>query len=152
MNSVLWNWRVQKVRKDLVTCLNITSLGCAVLNTKGKQTQEWICIKKLLLALVLTGLVLPSECSLILHLMHHVSKHTENWGSAYFGPVNWLCSSLLCTQDECFNVSTSKYQECLFAVLGLMMNLLLESNVIIQVYKICEYSLGCQPWILLMFS
>uniref|UniRef100_A0A8B9M1Z5 Tetratricopeptide repeat protein 12 n=1 Tax=Accipiter nisus TaxID=211598 RepID=A0A8B9M1Z5_9AVES len=34
--------------------------------------------------------------------------------------------------DECFDVSTPKYQECLFAVLGLMMNLLLESNVIIQ--------------------
>ncbi|XP_074750980.1 tetratricopeptide repeat protein 12 isoform X3 [Strix uralensis] len=34
--------------------------------------------------------------------------------------------------DECFDVSTPKYRECLFAVLGLMMNLLLESNVIIQ--------------------
>ncbi|XP_054079158.1 tetratricopeptide repeat protein 12 isoform X4 [Rissa tridactyla] len=34
--------------------------------------------------------------------------------------------------DECFDVGTPKYQECLFAVLGLMMNLLLESNGIIQ--------------------
>ncbi|XP_068274452.1 tetratricopeptide repeat protein 12 isoform X2 [Nyctibius grandis] len=34
--------------------------------------------------------------------------------------------------DERFDVSTPKYHECLFAVLGLMMNLLLESNVIIQ--------------------
>uniref|UniRef100_A0A8C0FBU9 Tetratricopeptide repeat protein 12 n=1 Tax=Bubo bubo TaxID=30461 RepID=A0A8C0FBU9_BUBBB len=34
--------------------------------------------------------------------------------------------------DECFGVGAPKYQECLFAVLGLMMNLLLESNVIIQ--------------------
>ncbi|NWY49218.1 TTC12 protein, partial [Chionis minor] len=34
--------------------------------------------------------------------------------------------------DECLHVSTPKYQECLFAVLGLMMNLLLESNVIIE--------------------
>ncbi|NWS40223.1 TTC12 protein, partial [Probosciger aterrimus] len=38
--------------------------------------------------------------------------------------------------DECFDVSTSKYQECLFAVLGLMMNLLLESNVIIQYFAV----------------
>ncbi|NXE23377.1 TTC12 protein, partial [Ardeotis kori] len=34
--------------------------------------------------------------------------------------------------DECFHVSTPEYQECVFAALGLMMNLLLESNVIIQ--------------------
>ncbi|XP_009867021.1 PREDICTED: tetratricopeptide repeat protein 12, partial [Apaloderma vittatum] len=34
--------------------------------------------------------------------------------------------------DECFDVSTPECQECLFAVLGLMINLLLESNVIIQ--------------------
>ncbi|KFO86018.1 Tetratricopeptide repeat protein 12, partial [Buceros rhinoceros silvestris] len=34
--------------------------------------------------------------------------------------------------DEYFDVSTPKYQECVFAVLGLMMNLLLESNVVIQ--------------------
>ncbi|KAM6334648.1 tetratricopeptide repeat protein 12 isoform 3-T3 [Alca torda] len=34
--------------------------------------------------------------------------------------------------DECFDVSTPKYQDCLFAVLGLMMNLLLESNGVIQ--------------------
>ncbi|XP_005030951.1 tetratricopeptide repeat protein 12 isoform X1 [Anas platyrhynchos] len=34
--------------------------------------------------------------------------------------------------DEYFDVNTPKYQECLFAVLGLMMNLLLESNAIIQ--------------------
>uniref|UniRef100_A0A8C8B6W8 Tetratricopeptide repeat protein 12 n=1 Tax=Otus sunia TaxID=257818 RepID=A0A8C8B6W8_9STRI len=34
--------------------------------------------------------------------------------------------------DECFDVSTPRYRECLFAVLGLMMNLLLESNDIIQ--------------------
>ncbi|XP_069644068.1 tetratricopeptide repeat protein 12 isoform X4 [Haliaeetus albicilla] len=38
--------------------------------------------------------------------------------------------------DECFDVSTPKYQECLFAVLGLMMNLLLESNVIIQYFAV----------------
>ncbi|KGL91200.1 Tetratricopeptide repeat protein 12, partial [Charadrius vociferus] len=38
--------------------------------------------------------------------------------------------------DECFDVSTPKYQECLFAVLGLMMNLLLESNVIIQHFAV----------------
>ncbi|NXI64486.1 TTC12 protein, partial [Anseranas semipalmata] len=34
--------------------------------------------------------------------------------------------------DEYFDVDTPKYQECLFAALGLMMNLLLESNAIIQ--------------------
>ncbi|NXI56413.1 TTC12 protein, partial [Chloroceryle aenea] len=34
--------------------------------------------------------------------------------------------------DEHFDVSTPAYQECVFAVLGLMMNLLLESNVTIQ--------------------
>ncbi|NXW55271.1 TTC12 protein, partial [Eurystomus gularis] len=34
--------------------------------------------------------------------------------------------------DESFDVRTPKFQECLFAVLGLMMNLLLESNVVIQ--------------------
>ncbi|NXX92358.1 TTC12 protein, partial [Centropus bengalensis] len=34
--------------------------------------------------------------------------------------------------DECSDVSAPKYQECLVAALGLMMNLLLESNVIIQ--------------------
>ncbi|NXT82348.1 TTC12 protein, partial [Zapornia atra] len=39
------------------------------------------------------------------------------------------CLKLL---GECSDVSTPKHQECLFAVLGLMMNLLLESNVIIQ--------------------
>ncbi|NXE10516.1 TTC12 protein, partial [Lophotis ruficrista] len=38
--------------------------------------------------------------------------------------------------DECFHVSTPEYQECLFAVLGLMMNLLLESNVIIQYFAV----------------
>ncbi|XP_075298580.1 tetratricopeptide repeat protein 12 isoform X3 [Opisthocomus hoazin] len=38
--------------------------------------------------------------------------------------------------DECFDVSTPKYQECVFAVLGLMMNLLLESNVIIQNFAV----------------
>ncbi|XP_074704756.1 tetratricopeptide repeat protein 12 isoform X1 [Strix aluco] len=38
--------------------------------------------------------------------------------------------------DECFDVSTPKYRECLFAVLGLMMNLLLESNVIIQYFAV----------------
>ncbi|XP_026719395.1 tetratricopeptide repeat protein 12, partial [Athene cunicularia] len=38
--------------------------------------------------------------------------------------------------DECFDVSTPKYQECLFAVLGLMMNLLLESNVIIRDFAV----------------
>ncbi|XP_074972355.1 tetratricopeptide repeat protein 12 isoform X4 [Phalacrocorax aristotelis] len=38
--------------------------------------------------------------------------------------------------DDCFYVSMPKYQECLFAVLGLMMNLLLESNVIIQYFAV----------------
>ncbi|KAM7082811.1 tetratricopeptide repeat protein 12 isoform 5-T5 [Ciconia maguari] len=38
--------------------------------------------------------------------------------------------------DEYFDVSTPKYQECLFAVLGLIMNLLLESNVIIQYFAV----------------
>ncbi|NXW01178.1 TTC12 protein, partial [Fregetta grallaria] len=38
--------------------------------------------------------------------------------------------------DEHFDVSTPKYQECLFAVLGLMMNLLLESNVVIQYFAV----------------
>ncbi|PKU43776.1 tetratricopeptide repeat protein 12 [Limosa lapponica baueri] len=38
--------------------------------------------------------------------------------------------------DECFDVSTPKYQECLFAVLGLMMNLLLDSNGIIQHFAV----------------
>ncbi|XP_063211397.1 tetratricopeptide repeat protein 12 isoform X4 [Chroicocephalus ridibundus] len=38
--------------------------------------------------------------------------------------------------DECFDVGTPKYQECLFAVLGLMMNLLLESNGIIQHFAV----------------
>ncbi|KFV48108.1 Tetratricopeptide repeat protein 12, partial [Tyto alba] len=38
--------------------------------------------------------------------------------------------------DECFDVRTLKYQGCLFAVLGLMMNLLLESNVIIQDFAV----------------
>ncbi|NXF35548.1 TTC12 protein, partial [Nyctibius bracteatus] len=38
--------------------------------------------------------------------------------------------------DESFDVSTPKYHECLFAVLGLMMNLLLESNVIIQYFAV----------------
>ncbi|KFZ56116.1 Tetratricopeptide repeat protein 12, partial [Antrostomus carolinensis] len=38
--------------------------------------------------------------------------------------------------DERFDVSTPEYRECLFAVLGLMMNLLLESNVIIQYFAV----------------
>ncbi|NWI28789.1 TTC12 protein, partial [Sula dactylatra] len=38
--------------------------------------------------------------------------------------------------DDCFYITTPKYQECLFAVLGLMMNLLLESNVIIQYFAV----------------
>ncbi|XP_010282275.1 PREDICTED: tetratricopeptide repeat protein 12, partial [Phaethon lepturus] len=38
--------------------------------------------------------------------------------------------------DERFDVSTPKYQDCLCAVLGLMMNLLLESNVIIQHFAV----------------
>ncbi|NXW45321.1 TTC12 protein, partial [Nyctiprogne leucopyga] len=38
--------------------------------------------------------------------------------------------------DERFDVSTPEYRECLFAVLGLMMNLLLESNVIIQNFAV----------------
>ncbi|KFP36229.1 Tetratricopeptide repeat protein 12, partial [Chlamydotis macqueenii] len=46
--------------------------------------------------------------------------------------------------DECFHVSPPKYQECLFAVLGLMMNLLLESNVIIQ-YLAVDISGRCVP-------
>ncbi|KFU89413.1 Tetratricopeptide repeat protein 12, partial [Chaetura pelagica] len=39
------------------------------------------------------------------------------------------CLELL---DECMDIKTPPYQECLFAVLGLMMNLLLESNETIQ--------------------
>uniref|UniRef100_A0A8C4XS84 Tetratricopeptide repeat protein 12 n=1 Tax=Falco tinnunculus TaxID=100819 RepID=A0A8C4XS84_FALTI len=38
--------------------------------------------------------------------------------------------------DECLDVSTPTYQECLFAVLGLMMNLLLESNAVIQNFAV----------------
>ncbi|XP_075377357.1 tetratricopeptide repeat protein 12 isoform X2 [Mycteria americana] len=38
--------------------------------------------------------------------------------------------------DEYFDVSTPKYQDCLFAVLGLIMNLLLEPNVIIQYFAV----------------
>ncbi|NWW52362.1 TTC12 protein, partial [Pedionomus torquatus] len=38
--------------------------------------------------------------------------------------------------DESLEVSTPKLQECLFAVLGLMMNLLLESNGIIQHFAV----------------
>lgn len=34
--------------------------------------------------------------------------------------------------DGCADVGTTKYRECVFAVLGLMMNLLLESNSVIQ--------------------
>ncbi|XP_064896311.1 tetratricopeptide repeat protein 12 [Columba livia] len=37
---------------------------------------------------------------------------------------------------EYLDVSTPQYQECLFAVLGLMMNLLLESNVTIQCFAV----------------
>lgn len=67
--------------------------------------------------------------------------HRGVWRSSHPQPLNWLHFSLLCAQDEYFDVNTPKYQECLFAVLGLMMNLLLESNAIIQVCKICERSL-----------
>ncbi|NXS99779.1 TTC12 protein, partial [Jacana jacana] len=54
------------------------------------------------------------------------------------------CLKLL---DECSEVNTPKYQECLFAVLGLIMNLLLESNGIIQHFAVdlsarCMYLLG----------
>ncbi|XP_010156648.1 PREDICTED: tetratricopeptide repeat protein 12, partial [Eurypyga helias] len=49
------------------------------------------------------------------------------------------CLKLL---DECFDVSTPRYRECLFAVLGLMMNLLLESNMIIQ-YSAVDISSRC---------
>ncbi|NXT24637.1 TTC12 protein, partial [Syrrhaptes paradoxus] len=38
--------------------------------------------------------------------------------------------------DECLDVGTPRYQECLFAALGLMMNLLLESNSIIQYFAV----------------
>ncbi|XP_061870211.1 tetratricopeptide repeat protein 12 isoform X2 [Colius striatus] len=38
--------------------------------------------------------------------------------------------------DECLDDSTPKYQACVFAVLGLMMNLLLESNGIIQDFAV----------------
>ncbi|XP_071625154.1 tetratricopeptide repeat protein 12 isoform X3 [Heliangelus exortis] len=49
-------------------------------------------------------------------------------------PEGWQgCLKLL---DECIDVSTPKYHECLFAVLGLMMNLLLESNTIIQHFAV----------------
>ena len=61
MNSVLRNQRIQRVGKDLVNYLNIRSLECAASDTKVEQTQEGICIKKASLALVLTGLFLPSE-------------------------------------------------------------------------------------------
>ncbi|NXJ02742.1 TTC12 protein, partial [Psophia crepitans] len=37
---------------------------------------------------------------------------------------------------ECFDVGTPEFRDCLFAVLGLMMNLLLESNVIIQDFAV----------------
>ncbi|KFZ62337.1 Tetratricopeptide repeat protein 12, partial [Podiceps cristatus] len=43
------------------------------------------------------------------------------------------CLKLL---DGYCDSSTPRYQECLFAVLGLMMNLLLESNVIIQYFAV----------------
>ncbi|NWX19117.1 TTC12 protein, partial [Aegotheles bennettii] len=43
------------------------------------------------------------------------------------------CLKLL---DEHVDASTPTYQECLFAVLGLMMNLLLESNGIIQFFAV----------------
>ncbi|KAM6295740.1 tetratricopeptide repeat protein 12 [Aegotheles albertisi] len=43
------------------------------------------------------------------------------------------CLKLL---DERIDASTPTYQECLFAVLGLMMNLLLESNGIIQFFAV----------------
>ncbi|NXN41198.1 TTC12 protein, partial [Rhinoptilus africanus] len=46
--------------------------------------------------------------------------------------------------DECFDVCTHKYQECLFAVLGLMMNLLLESNGIIQHFAV-DITGRCMP-------
>ncbi|KFO99784.1 Tetratricopeptide repeat protein 12, partial [Calypte anna] len=49
-------------------------------------------------------------------------------------PECWQgCLKLL---DECSDGSTPKYHECLFAVLGLMMNLLLESNTIIQDFAV----------------
>ncbi|NXD85022.1 TTC12 protein, partial [Halcyon senegalensis] len=51
------------------------------------------------------------------------------------------CLKLL---DEHFDVSTPTYQECVFAVLGLMMNLLLESNVTIQ-YLAVGISSRCMP-------
>ncbi|NWI69094.1 TTC12 protein, partial [Todus mexicanus] len=44
--------------------------------------------------------------------------------------------------DERFDVGTPKYQECLFAVLGLMMNLLLEWNAIIQSLAV-DVSIRC---------
>ncbi|KAM6400408.1 tetratricopeptide repeat protein 12 [Rhynochetos jubatus] len=44
--------------------------------------------------------------------------------------------------DECFDVNTPTYRECLFAALGLMMNLLLESNVAIQ-YSAVDVSSRC---------
>ncbi|XP_009953032.1 PREDICTED: tetratricopeptide repeat protein 12, partial [Leptosomus discolor] len=46
--------------------------------------------------------------------------------------------------DECFDVGTPEYQECVFAVLGLMMNLLLESNAIIQCLAV-DISGRCMP-------
>ncbi|XP_075579441.1 tetratricopeptide repeat protein 12 [Pelecanus crispus] len=54
----------------------------------------------------------------------HMAESKECWQA---------CLKLV---DECFDVSTPKYQECLFAVLGLMMNLLLESNVTIQYFAV----------------
>ncbi|NXC40180.1 TTC12 protein, partial [Penelope pileata] len=46
--------------------------------------------------------------------------------------------------DGCVDAGTPKYQECLFAVLGLMMNLLLESNATIQCHAV-DISGRCMP-------
>ncbi|XP_064380284.1 tetratricopeptide repeat protein 12 isoform X4 [Dromaius novaehollandiae] len=46
--------------------------------------------------------------------------------------------------DECLGGSAPKYHECLFAVLGLIMNLLLESNEAIQYFAV-DVSRRCMP-------
>ncbi|NWS72680.1 TTC12 protein, partial [Crotophaga sulcirostris] len=60
----------------------------------------------------------------------HMAKCRECWQG---------CLKLM---DECSDVSTPSCQECVFAVLGLMMNLLLESDVIIQDFAV-DISVWC---------
>lgn len=74
-------------------------------------------------------------------LLPGLLSHLKLPHKAEEGPVLALGAdfpALLCSQDKCSDGSSPENRQCVLAALGLMMNLLLESNDTIQVCNFCE--------------